>query len=71
MGKQRTNITIDADLLAYAREKGLNVSAITEEALRAARREAWAQENAAAIDSLNAWVEQNGLPLAKYQVLKV
>lgn len=71
MGKQRTNITIDADLLADVREMGLNVSAIAEEALRVARREAWIKENAAAIESLNAWVAENGLPLAKYQVLKI
>jgi antitoxin CcdA len=71
MGKQRTNITIDARLLADAREMGLNVSAIAEEALRTARREAWQKENAKALESLNIWVEENGLPLADYQVLKL
>ena len=71
MGKQRTNISIDAQLLADVREMGLNVSAIAEEALRTARREAWLKENAEAIKSLNDWVEKNGLPLADYQVLKI
>ncbi len=71
MGKQRTNISIDAQLLAFARENGLNVSAITEDALRTARREVWLKENAEAIKSLNDWVEKNGLPLADYQVLKI
>ena len=71
MGKQRTNITVDAKLLAAVREMGLNVSAIAEDALRKARQEAWQKENSEAIQRLNDWVEKNGLPLADYQVLKV
>jgi antitoxin CcdA len=71
MGKQRTNITIDADLLAFARENGLNVSAITEDALRVARRETWKRENAQALEERKVWIEKNGLPLAQYQVLKI
>ncbi len=30
-----------------------------------ARAEAWRRENAAALESSNAWVEANGLPLAR------
>lgn len=71
MGKQRTNITIDADLLADVRAMGLNVSAVCEAALRQARREAWIKENAEAMAERAAWIEKNGLPLAKYQVLKI
>ncbi len=51
--KRRTNVSIDAELLAAARELGLNVSAITEAALaervRAARAAVWAAENAEAL----------------------
>jgi len=72
--KQRTNITLSATNLAAARELGLNVSAISDaalaEAVRAARAEAWARENAAAIAERRAWVEANGTPLADLQVLK-
>jgi antitoxin CcdA len=71
MGKQRTNISVDAELLAAVREMGLNVSAIAEDALRKARQEAWQEQNAEGLKRLNEWVETNGLPLADYQVLKV
>jgi antitoxin CcdA len=71
MGKQRTNISVDAKVLAAARERGLNVSAIAEEALRKAQQEAWQEENAEALKDRAVWIEKNGLPLAKYQVLKV
>jgi antitoxin CcdA len=57
--------------LAFARENGLNVSAIAEDALRTARREAWLRENAQALEERKAWIEKNGLPLAQYQGLKI
>jgi len=73
--KQRTNITLTADNLTAARELGLNVSAISDaalgEAVRAARAEAWAEENAAALSERRAWIEANGTPLADLQVLKL
>ncbi len=70
--KRRTNVSLDARLLASARELGLNVSGIAEEALavavREARAKAWAQENAEAIAQRAAWIEANGMPLARWQV---
>ena len=73
--KQRTNITLSATNLAAARELGLNVSAISDaalaEAVRAAKAEAWARENAAAIAERRAWIEGRGTPLADLQVLKI
>lgn len=72
--KRRTNITLDYNLLDEARAFGLNVSVISETALsekiREAKAGAWKKENADAIAQRNAWVEVNGLPLAKWQVLK-
>ncbi|WP_296644540.1 type II toxin-antitoxin system CcdA family antitoxin [Roseinatronobacter sp.] len=72
--KQRTNITLTATNLAAARELGLNVSAISDaalaEAVRAAKADAWARENAEAIAERRAWIEANGTPLADLQVLK-
>jgi antitoxin CcdA len=73
--KQRTNITLTAVNLAAARELGLNVSAISDaalaEAVRAAKADAWARENAEAIAERRAWIEANGTPLADLQVLKI
>jgi len=73
--KQRTNVTLTAANLAAARELGLNVSAISDvavaEAVRAAKAEAWAKENAGAIAERRAWIEANGTPLADVQVLKI
>ena len=73
--KQRTNITLTATNLAAARELGPNVSAISDaalaEAVRAAKAEAWARENAGAIAERRAWIEANGTPLADLQVLKL
>jgi antitoxin CcdA len=72
--KQRTNITLSATNLAAARELGLNVSAISDaalaEAVRAAKADAWARENAEAIAERRAWIEAHGTPLADLQVLK-
>ncbi|WP_109468077.1 type II toxin-antitoxin system CcdA family antitoxin [Albibacillus kandeliae] len=70
--KRRTNVTIDSDVLDAARELGLNVSAISEAALaesvREARARAWAAENREAISQRRAWVDRNGMPLARWQV---
>ena len=71
MGKQRTNISVDAKILAAARERGLNVSAIAEEALRKAQQEAWQKENAEALKDRAALIAKNVLQLVKYQVVKV
>ena len=73
--KQRTNVTLTAANLAAARELGLNVSAISEaavaEAVRKAKANAWAKENANAIEERRAWIEAHGTQLADLQVLKM
>ena len=73
--KQRTNVTLNADTLAAARELGLNVSAISDAALAAAvrttRAEAWAKEFAGAISQRLPWIEAQGKPLGDRQVLKI
>jgi antitoxin CcdA len=72
--KQRTNVTIDARVLAAARRLGLNVSAISEaaviEAVRLAEAQAWAEENAAAIAERRVWIEENGAPLTRFQAFR-
>ncbi len=69
--KRPTNVSLDAGLVAEARSLGLNVSLACEQGLRRnvaeARDRQWQEENRAAIDSSNAYVEAKGLPLARYR----
>ena len=68
-----TNVSLDSELVAEARALGVNVSKASqvglEAAVKKARSERWLEENRAALESSNAWVEVNGLPLAKYRLL--
>jgi antitoxin CcdA len=70
--RKATNLTMDSGLLDEARAYGVNLSRAAEaglrDAVRAAKAEAWRQENRAALDSANAWAEANGLPLAKHRL---
>jgi antitoxin CcdA len=63
-----TNVSLDAALVAEARELGVNISKASlaglEMAVAKARRERWLQENAAALEGWNDYVEANGLPLS-------
>jgi antitoxin CcdA len=65
-------MTIRPDYLAAAKRLGIVVSEAAERGLRDAIREAeaaqWLEDNRAAIDAANDWVEANGLPLAKYRL---
>ncbi|MFD2740094.1 type II toxin-antitoxin system CcdA family antitoxin [Sulfitobacter aestuarii] len=71
--KQRTNVTIDSEILSAARDLRLNVSAISEAALsdavRLARAQSWQAENEAALAERRRWIEREGLPLADLQIL--
>jgi antitoxin CcdA len=70
--RKPVNLSIDAELVADAKAIGINLSQTCEAALSAAlkkeREEQWIKENWDAIQATNAWVEKNGLPLAKYRV---
>ena len=63
--KKATNLSINEDLLAKARELNINLSATLEqaldEALRKKLREQWLSENKAAMEAYNAHVEQHGV----------
>lgn len=69
--KKATNLTLDASLIEEARALEVNLSRAAEEGLRTAVRQAradrWRADNAEALASSNAWVEQHGLPLAQYR----
>jgi len=62
------NLTIDTEVVAAARAAGLNLSRVTEDALRVAtkteRERRWKIENREAIAQFNDWYEQHGDPLA-------
>lgn len=72
-GKRKAvNVTIDTGVVAAAREVGLNLSRVTEEALRlAVKREEdrrWKERNRAAMEAWNDWLEENGMPYADLRV---
>lgn len=69
--KRATNVSLSEALIADARDLGINVSRACEDGLstevRRERAKRWLQENESAFEAWNAYVEQNGVPLAKYR----
>jgi antitoxin CcdA len=67
-----TNVSLDAALVEEAKVLGVNISLASarglEEAVKEARGKRWLEENFDALESSNAWVEANGLPLAEYRL---
>jgi antitoxin CcdA len=61
------NSPIPIKLLDEAERLGVEVAGRSEDEVRRAVREAWIEENRAAIEGWNAWVEKNGLPLEHYR----
>ena len=70
--KRKTSLTLDADALDGARRLGVNVSAVSNAAIRnavkEAERQAWLEENAEAFAAEAEWIERNGHPLAEIMV---
>jgi len=71
-GKRKSvNLTMDSGIVAAAREAGVNLSQVSEAgiaaAVKALHEQRWIEDNRAAIESSNAYVEQHGLPFAKYR----
>ena len=62
--RKAANLSVNSDLMAQARELGLNVSALLEErlaaAVREARRKAWLAENEQAVSEYNDRVAEHG-----------
>ena len=69
--RKPANLSLDPELVLAAKELKINISRAAEDGLRKAvseaRAAAWKAENAEAIASSNAYVEEHGLPLAKYR----
>jgi antitoxin CcdA len=63
--KRATNVSIDEELLNLARELGINLSQTLEQRLReitkAERERRWREENRAAIEAYNQYIERNGI----------
>ncbi len=71
--RQAVNVTLDTGIVEAARKVGINLSRVTEAALRVAVKEAqerqWREDNRAAIERFNAWYAENGDPLAHLPAL--
>ena len=69
--RKATNVSLSADLVADAKELGINLSRACEAglaaALKAERKRRWQEENAGAAEASNAYLAQHGLPLARYR----
>ncbi|MEI9424720.1 type II toxin-antitoxin system CcdA family antitoxin [Mesorhizobium sp. Cs1299R1N1] len=70
--RKSVNTSIDAQLIEDAKALGINISraaaAGIAKAIAAEKTRRWQEENKEAIESSNAYVERNGLPLAKYRL---
>lgn len=71
--RRPVNVSVDPGIVAAAREAGVNLSRVTEAALRVAIKEArerrWREENREAIGHFADWYEKNGDPLAHLAAL--
>ena len=69
--RKAANLSIDSALLSEAKSLSVNVSCAAEAGIADAVRkekERWGkEENREARERWNSWVEENGLPLAKYR----
>lgn len=65
--KRATNVSLSADVLAAARELGINVSQVCDahlrDVVRAEQKRRWRTEHADFIAAYNAIVRTEGLPL--------
>ena len=69
--KRAVNLSIDAEILAAAKEQGINLSQTLEDELRkltqSAREAKWIEENREAIEAHNRFIEQHGIWSEKYR----
>ncbi|EHJ93604.1 type II toxin-antitoxin system CcdA family antitoxin [Vreelandella boliviensis] len=69
--RKPTNLSLNSALLKEAKALGINVSRSAEagiaEAVKRHKQKQWLEDNATALASSNAYVEANGLPLARHR----
>ena len=70
-GTRATNVSLSASLVKEAKELGVNISSAASNGLKHAvaekRAERWLDENSAALEAYNQFVEAKGLPLAQFR----
>ena len=70
--RRAVNVSLDEATVMTAKEMGINISKACQEALdkeiRRERDRKWNEDNREAIAANNAWVEEHGLPLARYRL---
>jgi antitoxin CcdA len=72
-GKRKAvNLSLDTGVVSACRDAGVNLSQVSERALRTAAKAAldakWREENRDWIESHRRWVEENELPLERYRM---
>lgn len=71
--RRPVNMSIDTGIVAAAKEAGVNMSRVTEAALRVAikieRERRWKDENREWIEAHNRWIDENGIPLSGLETL--
>ena len=69
--RKPTNLSLDAHLVAEAKSLDINISRLAEESIARAvadeKTRRWKIENRDAIESLNKYVEEHGLPLEEFR----
>lgn len=65
------NVSLDTAIVAEAKGLGINISKACEKGLFAEiaerREEKWLEENGHKFAGWNDWIEENGMPLAKFR----
>ncbi|HXH14567.1 MAG TPA: type II toxin-antitoxin system CcdA family antitoxin [Sphingomonas sp.] len=71
--RRSVNLSLDTGIVAAAREAGLNLSQVSEEAIRRATKteqeRRWKDDNREAIAGWNDWYAANGDPLSHLRSL--
>ena len=72
MPRKSTSLSLDADLIARAKDAGVNLSraaeAGIEQDVRRAEAELWKDENKAAFETYDKFVEEHGILLSKHRM---
>ena len=70
--RKPVNLSIDTGIIEHARAHGINLSQVSEMAIRDASRveddRRWKEENREWVAAHNQWVEENALPLERYRL---
>ena len=69
--RSKVNLTLDTEVSAEARQLGLNMSRLAEEAIASAvkeeRNRLWREQNKGALEAYRRDIEREGLALSQYR----